>query len=125
MTPQRASEQTVKETYERLRGAAVRKQSVAAMYDGQSRLFCPHVLGRKAGQRHALVYQTGGGSNSRQPATLSGGGVWRCLAVEKLSNVELHADRWHSEPRLRRQTCMDEVDFDTDAQPGDDPRNGQ
>ena len=52
-------------------------------------------------------------------------GVWRCLAVEKLSQVELRSDAWHSEPRSPRQTCIDEVDFDTDAQPGDNPQNGQ
>jgi len=44
-----------------------------------------------------------------------GKGGWRCLAVEKLSQVELRADAWHTEPRSRRQTCIDEVDFDTDA----------
>ncbi len=32
---------------------------------------------------------------------------------------------WHTEPRAKRQTCIDEVDFDIDAQPGDDPQNGQ
>jgi hypothetical protein len=125
MTPQPANGQAVNETYKLLRRAAAGRQPVAAMYDGQPRLFCPHVLGRKAGQRHALVYQTGGGSNSRLPSARSGGGVWRCLAVEKLSSVELRADGWRSEPRSRRQTCIDEVDFDTDAQPGDDPQNGQ
>ena len=50
------------ETYELLRRAAIRKQPVAAMYDNQPRLLCPHVLGRKAGRSHALVYQIGGGA---------------------------------------------------------------
>jgi hypothetical protein len=31
----------------------------------------------------------------------------------------------HSEPHSQRQTCIDEVDFDIDAQPGDDPQKGQ
>ena len=56
---------------------------------------------------------------------MKGEGVWRCLAVEKLSQVELRRDAWHTEPRSQRQTCIDEVDFDTGAQPGDDPQNGQ
>ena len=59
------------------------------------------------------------------PVVAAGGGVWRCLAVEKLSDVELRTDGWRSEPRASGQTCIDEVDFDTDAQPGDDPQNGQ
>ena len=49
-------------------------------------------------------------------------GVWRCLAVEKLSQVELRADAWHTEPRSPRQTCIDEIDFDADAQPEEDPQ---
>jgi len=45
--------------------------------------------------------------------------------VEKLSQVELRTGAWHTEPRCPQQTCIDEVDFDTDAQPGDDPQKGQ
>jgi hypothetical protein len=55
----------------------------------------------------------------------SGRGVWRCLAVEKLSQVELRTGAWRTEPRSPQQTCIDEVDFDSDAQPGDDPQKGQ
>jgi hypothetical protein len=51
-----------------------------------------------------------------------GVGDWRCLAVEKLSQVELRADAWHTEPRSGRQTGIDEIDFDADAQPGEDPQ---
>ena len=125
MTPQPAKGHAVNETYELLRRAAARRQSVAAIYDGLPRLFCPHVLGRKAGRFHALVYQIGGGSNSGPPVAYSEAGVWRCLSVEKLSQVELCPDAWRSGPRSRRQTCIDEIDFDTDAQPEDDPQNGQ
>jgi hypothetical protein len=49
-------------------------------------------------------------------------GGWRFLAVEKLSQVELRADTWHTEPRAPRQTCIDEIDFDVDAQPEEDPQ---
>ena len=61
--------------------------------------------------------------SSRWPQ--KGRGVWRCLAVEKLSQVELCTDAWHTEPRTPKQTCIDEVAFDTDAQFGDDPQKGQ
>jgi hypothetical protein len=125
MTPQPASGQGVNETYELLRRAAARRQPVAAIYDGLPRLLCPHVLGRKAGRLHALVYQIGGRSNSGLPVAPSEAGVWRCLVVEKLSQVELRADTWRSGPGASRQTCIDEVDFDTDAQPEDEPQKGQ
>ena len=78
-------------------------------------MLCPHVLGRKAGRFQALVYQIGGRSNSGLPVAPSEARVWRCLALEKLSQVELRACAWRSGPRASRQTCIDEVDLDTDA----------
>ena len=125
MSPQLGAGQGLNETYKLLRRAAARKQPVTAMYDDQPRLLCPHVLGRKAGRFQALVYQIGGRSNSELPVALSEAGVWRCLAVEKLSQVELHADAWRSGPRSQRQTCIDEIDFDADVHAGDDPQKGQ
>ena len=86
---------------------------------------CPHVLGRKSGRLHAFVYQFGGSSHSGLPMTVEGVGLWRCLAVEKLSQVELRPDAWHTEPRSLRQTCIDEIDFDADTQCGDNPQKGQ
>ena len=65
------------------------------------------------------------GSNSIDRLAPDGGGIWRCLAVERLSHVQLRTGAWHTEPRAKRQTCIDEVDFDIDAQPEDDPQNGQ
>jgi hypothetical protein len=122
MTPERAKAQCVSEIYELLRGAAARRQSVAAIYDGLLRLLCPHVLGRKSGRLHMFCYQFGGDSASGLATAPEGIGAWRCLAVEKLSQVELCADAWHTEPRSPRQTCIDEIDFDADAQPGEDPQ---
>ena len=91
-------------------------------YDGLPRLLCPHVLGRKSGRLHVFVYQFEGSSHSGLPLAAEGVGGWRCLAVEKLSRVELRADTWHTSPRSPRQTCIDEVDFDADAQGDDDPQ---
>ena len=51
-----------------------------------------------------------------------GVGGWRCIVVENLRAVELQAGVWHTEPRSNRQTCVDEVDFDADAQRGEDPQ---
>ena len=122
MTPQPADRRAVNETYELLRRAAARRQPVAAIYDGLPRLLCPHVLGRKAGEFHVLVYQIGGSSSSGWPLKASQSGIWRCLAVEKLSQIELSAEAWRTPPRSRRQTCIDEVDFDVDDQSAEDPQ---
>jgi hypothetical protein len=86
--------------------------------------FVPHVLGRKSGRLHMFCYQFGGGSRSGLPMVPERMGEWRCLAVEKLSEVELRADGWHTEPRSPRQTCIDEIELDADAQPGDKPQQG-
>ena len=72
-----------------------------------------------------LCYQFGGSSNSAEPLAPEGEGVWRCLAVEKLSHVELCAGAWRTGPRSKRQTCIDEVDFDAEVQPEDNPQKGQ
>jgi len=122
MTPQADEDQVI---YLLLRLAAARRQPVAAVYDGLPRLLCPHVLGRKSGRLHGLFYQFGGTSRRALSIGSEGKGGWRCLAVEKLSQVELRTDAWHTEPRAHRQTCIDEVDFDIDAQPGEDPQQGQ
>ena len=125
MTPKPADASAVREVYELLRYAATRKQPIAATYAGQPRLLCPHLGGRKSGRLHVFCYQFGGGSNSAEPLAPEGEGVWRCLAVEKLSHVGLRTEAWHTEPRSQRQTCIDEVDFNADVQPGDDPQKGQ
>ena len=125
MTPKPAEASSVSEIYELLRYAAARRQPVAAIYDGQPRLLCPQVGGRRSSRLHVFCYQFGGNSNSVELLAQEGRGVWRCLAVEKLSHVELRTGPWHTEPRAKQQSCIDEVDFDIDAQPGDDPQNGQ
>jgi hypothetical protein len=122
MTPHSANAQAVSEIYGLLRLAAARRQPVAAIYDGLLRLLCPHVLGRKSGRLHVFCYQFEGSSNSSLPMVPDGVGDWRCLAVEKLRQVELRAGAWHTEPRSRRQTCIDEIDFDADAQPEENPQ---
>ena len=125
MPPQPAKAQALSEVCDLLRLAAAHRQPVAAVYDGLPRLLCPHVLGRKSGRWRAFVYQFGGSSKSGPPIVGERVGDWRCLAVEKLSQVELRTGAWHTEPRSPRQTCIDEIDFDADAQGGDNPQKGQ
>ena len=122
MTPQPTKRQAVSEVYDLLRLAAARRQPVAAIYDGLPRLLCPHVLGRKSGRLRALCYQFGGSSHSGLPMVSQGAGGWCCLAVERLSETELRTEAWHTEPRSPQQTCIDEIDFDADTQPEEDPQ---
>ena len=126
MTPQLDEPQALDEIYGLLLSAAARKQPVAAMYDGFPRLLCPQVLGRnREGDLRAFCYQFGGGSGSGLRLGPEGMGGWRCIAVDKLSQVELWAGDWRTKPRAGRQHCVEHVDFDTDAQSGDDPQKGQ
>jgi hypothetical protein len=126
VTPHSAKPQSLDEIDALMRVAAARKQPIAAIYDGLPRLLCPHLLGRnKEGRLRALCYQFGGESGSGLRMAAQGMGDWRCIAVDKLSQVALWAGAWCTEPRSNRQHCVQEVEFDADAQPGDDPQKGQ
>src|SRR4249919_3089919 len=103
MSPHSRRIQSVNEIYALLRTAGARKQPVAAMYEGHLRLFCPHLLGRsKQGHRNAFYYQFGGASVSGLRTVSPGVGGWRCIVVDKLSQVELQSGGWHTEPRSSR-----------------------
>src|ERR1700691_2876719 len=58
--------------------------------------------GRKSSRLQVFCYQFGGSSNSVEPLAPKDRGVWRCLAVEKLSQVELRTGTWHTESRHSR-----------------------
>jgi len=111
----RAKIQTVEDIYQLLRTAAVSKRPIRGTYDGLDRWLCPHRLGRNhEGQLRALCYQYAGQSGSGLQAAGSPAN-WRCIAVEKLSRVELLEDAWHTAPNHSRpQTCIAEVDVDTE-----------
>lgn len=126
MTPGSARAQGLEEIYSLLRTAAVCRQPVVAMYEGLPRLLCPHVLGRnREGLLRAFCYQFGGESGSGLRPGPEGVGGWRCIAIEKLSQVELRVGAWRTEPRSKKQHCVQEIDFDADAQSGDSPQKGQ
>lgn len=116
MTPQLVGTQSPEEIYGLLRSAAIRRIPVAAIYDNLPRVLCPHVLGRsKDGHLRALCYQFGGSSGSGLRRGSEGVGGWRCLAVDKLSHVELLDGDWKTESRASRQSCVEQIDVDTDA----------
>jgi len=109
-----------------LRMSIRQRQPITAMYNGRRRQLCPHRLGwNKDEERRVLCYQYGGDSVSGlgQPGARSN---WRCLAIEKLSQVALIAGSWRTAPNHSRpQTCIVRVEMDVEDQPGDEPQNGQ
>ena len=111
----RAKIQTVEDIYQLLRMAVVGRRPIRAVYDGWDRWFCPHRLGwNHQGQLRVLCYQYAGQSGSGLQAAGSPANG-RCIAVEKLTRVELLEDAWHTAPNHSRpQTCV--VDVDVDAE---------
>ena len=111
------------EIYELLRTAGARKQPVVECTK-DSLGNCVHICWagvNRAGGTH-FCYQFGGTSDSGLREVGEGVGAWRCIVVEKLRAVELQSGIWHTEPRSNRQTCIAEVEFDADAQCGEDPQ---
>jgi hypothetical protein len=111
----RAKIQTVEDIYQLLRTAVVNKRPIRAAYHGCDRWFCPHRLGRNhQGQLRVLGYQYAGQSG-RGLQTIGSPANWRCMAVEKLSRVELLEGAWQTAPNHSRpQTCVAEVDVATE-----------
>jgi hypothetical protein len=121
----RAQIQTVEEIYRLVWTAVANKQPIEAGYQGRSRLFCPHRLGRnREGQLRVLCYQYGGDSQSGlQP--VGSPANWRCVVLEKLGRVKLLQDRWCTAPNHSRPTsCVIDADIDAEDQPERDPQNG-
>jgi hypothetical protein len=71
----------------------------------------------------AFCYQYGGDSRSA-PQANAGASIWRCLALKKLTNVELLNDNWRAEPHAA-QRCVKHIEVDADDHSDDDPQNGQ
>lgn len=107
--------QSFEAIYELLRTSLLSRTPVSATYNGKHRLLCPHVLGRnKDDVPYALCYQFGGRSNSGLKQSGSADN-WRCICVEKLTNVELIEGRWHTPAEHSRpQTCIATVEFDSE-----------
>src|ERR1700744_877421 len=102
-------------THKLLRTAMLQKKPIAAFYAGHRRLLCPYVLGRnKRNLLHVLCYQYGGESTSGFKARGSPEN-WRCVAVEKLSGVEIIDGPWISADRHSRvQSCIEHIELDAE-----------
>jgi len=110
--------QTVEDIYRLVRTAVVSKRPRRVIYHGHVRWLCPHRLGRNNdGQLRVLCYQYAGASGSGLQSAGSPAN-WRCVALEKLSRVELLEEVWRTAPNHSRpQTCIAEVEVEA----GDEP----
>ena len=105
--------------YELIKIAIESKKQIHATYAGHSRKMCPHILGHKKAKsggrwikQMALFYQFAG-STSNGPLSE---GCWKCMEVDKLSNVKIMDGEWHTGEKKtdRRSTCVDVVDVQVD-----------
>jgi hypothetical protein len=122
--PDRAT--AVADIYRLVRAAVVQKRPIEALYRGHLRLLCPHRLGKnQRGEPRVLCYQYGGDSESGLEPDGSPAN-WRCMAVDKLSHVELLEGTWHAAPNHSRpQTCVVELDVDVEDQRVSDHETGR
>ena len=119
-----AAEQSPEEIHRLVAAAAVQHRPIAARYEGTHRLLCPHVVGyNRPDEWRVFCYQYEGQTKS---GPLPGGdeGIWRCLALMKLSSLELLDSPWRTEPHAH-QRCVENIEVDADDYPGGDPQNGQ
>jgi hypothetical protein len=107
--------QPVEDIYHLVWLAVKSKRPIEALYQGRRRLLCPHRLGRnKEGRLRVLCYQYGGESGSGLEP-LGSLANWRCVALEKLSKVQLIEGNWRTAPNHSRpQTCVADADIDAE-----------
>jgi hypothetical protein len=108
-----------------VRKAVEGRRPISCEYHNLPRLFCPHRLGRnKDRQLRVLCYQYGGESESglQPPGSAAN---WRCIALDKLSRVELLNGMWHTAPNHSRPaSCVVDPDVDAEDYPERDPQQG-
>jgi hypothetical protein len=121
-----AQDQAREEVHRLVYAAVVGRRPLVGIYDSCRRWLCPHKLGwNRGGQLRVLCYQYGGESISGLQSQNSAAN-WRCLALEKLSAVELLDEAWHSAPNHSQpQTCIERVEVDAEDYPPREPQNGQ
>ena len=123
----RAQIQTVEEIYRLVWTAVANRQPIEAGYEGRSRLFCPHRLGRNSeGRLRVLCYHSGGDSwSGLQPFGFVGGLAvvlrWRSSAGRGYRRIAGNTAPNHSRPT----SCVIDADIDAEDQPEHDPQKGQ
>ena len=102
------------DAYTLIRDAIVAKNSISGDYDGHYREMSPHVIGTKKGRAQALCYQFGGTSSSGLGPAGSRKN-WRCVVIDKLSNVRTIKGVWHTAPdHSQDQTCVDVIEAEVE-----------
>jgi len=111
------ADQSREEIHDLVRVAILGRRPITAMYHGQVRRLCPHVVGwSKQGRLQMLCYQYGGGSQSGL-RTGDGFANWRCMALEGLSDVELRNDPWQTAEFVHPQTCIEQIEVAVEGWP--------
>ena len=117
-TPGSKRAQSAEEIHNLLRIAVAHRRPIAAVYKEFNRLLCPHRLcWNKEGGPRVLSYQYGGESETGlgPPGAQEN---WRCMALEKIREVELLDGLWHTaENHSRPAHCIERVEIDVDDQP--------
>ena len=116
----------LEDLYRTVRKAVMTRSPIVAVYHDRYLLLCPHRLGQnREGQVRVLCYQFGGESESGLEAVGSPAN-WRCVALEKLSGVELLNGAWRTAPNHSRPaSCIVDPDVDAEDYPPDEPQQGQ
>lgn len=97
------------QVYDLFSQAMAGRKQVLCRYDGHPRELCPTILGHSKGHEKALTYQFGGQSRSGLPR----GGEWRCLWLDKVSDVQLRDGPWYAgNSHTQPQGCVETVDLD-------------
>jgi len=95
-----------------VRDAILNKLQIIAMYHGHVRELCPHLIGWKHGDPHALFYQFGGQSSRVLDAPGSPAN-WRCIRIRELTHVAVRKGPWYTATNYSRpERCVDEVDLE-------------
>ncbi len=100
-------------TYDLFAEAIRTHRQILCIYDGHTRELCAHILGYTKDQEVTLAFQFGGSSKSGLPRR----GEWRCLWLDKVSDVRLRDGPWHTGGlHGRPQFCVELVDLDVNPE---------
>ncbi len=103
--------------YDLFSQAMLAREQILCRYQGCARELCPIILGHSQAREKALTYQFAGQSRSGLPR----GGQWRCLWLDKVSDVQLRDGPWHAgNAHTQPQGCVEIVDLDVNP---DSPYN--
>lgn len=95
-------------SYGVVRNAIVGRRCVSAYYDGGTRHFTPHSLGRDRFDNYAVtIFQYRGYSAHELPAA----GQWLCVRLDKMAGAQLNDDPWQQgQDFTRPKNCITQVE---------------